>query len=126
MTRLVLLCALVGSACNSRDAHDHDAALFAALFTAGWLAKTVLDICNEHDCIPPRRAPDADDEVDDRGRRAHLIERVRCAGENRSYKRLCVSPGDCYFERNDATIVRCAASTCDEVPRELAGWCRGE
>jgi hypothetical protein len=123
MPRRALLVAL---ACSAGCGHNGDAALGAALFAVTAVAasagQAVLDDYQRHG-----GGSDYDpSEVDENGRPARLIQRVACPGFDRSYKLLCVSLRECYFEKNDGTIVHCPEGRCAEVPPALDAWCRGD
>jgi hypothetical protein len=117
---LVLVPFLAGGCTHYTRAQAKDAAAAAAIFALASLFAGAVDKA-ARECGGNARV--SSDEMDDRGRRAKLKQRVRCAGFDRSYKQLCVTDSDCYYERNDGRIVRCAEGDCSEPPSALVDWC---
>jgi hypothetical protein len=119
MRRFALSMVLVLGLGACGNQHAQNLAALAGLYAAGALASAIVDAAiHEGDRMDTN-------EVDEHGRPARLRARVRCAGDDRSYKLLCVAARDCYFERNDGTIVHCDAPGCPDVPPALDAWCQG-
>jgi len=91
--------------------------------TGALLATGISEEVKENERATTAKVPNY--EVDDLGRRSYLVARCRCTAD-RSYKLLCVTHDDCYFENNDARIFHCETRDCSQTPPELLRWCRGD
>jgi hypothetical protein len=109
---LLLLVVLVSTGCG-----------YLLVGTGALIYKGVQEEIDDNERAAAAKEPHY--EVDVHGRRALLVARRRCP-EDRSYKLLCITSDDCYFESNELRLFRCDTGECKTTPPELVRWCRGD